>query len=160
VTSPDDELQTHGVALWSVDGLIALLRADASHPIAWPELVPLLAAGRASEQVSDLVFKHQHGARQRASIVLRFMLEEGLKYQRSLCEADIQVQQVNAPLSLDSLTLLVNQRLERESDLARASQDDIRTAIAFASSPLIGAVEQAGEAVTIISRADSAAFRK
>jgi DNA primase len=148
----DDELQAHGVALWSVDDLIALLRADVSHPITWPEFVPLLAAGRASERVSDFVFKHQHGARQRARIVLRFMLEEGLKYQRSLCEADAQVQQANAPLSVDSLTLLVNQRLERESDLARASQDDIRAAIALASSPLIGAVEQTGEAVTIVSR--------
>jgi bifunctional non-homologous end joining protein LigD len=149
----DDELQTHGVALWDVDDLIAVLRADASHPIAWPELVPLLAAGRASERVSDLIFQHQHGARQRASIVLRFMLEEGLTYQRSLCEADTQVQHVNAPLSVDSLTLLVNQRLEREGDLARASLDDIRSAIAVAASPLIGAVDQTGETVTIISRA-------
>jgi hypothetical protein len=80
------------------------------------------------------------------------MLEEGLKYQRSLCEADTQVQHVNAPLSVDSLTLLVNQRLEREGDLARASLDDIRAAIAVAASPLIGAVHQTGEAVTIVSR--------
>jgi DNA primase len=151
----DDELQAHGVALWDVDDLIALLRADASHPIAWPELVALLAAGRASERVSEFVFEHQHGARQRASIVLRFMLEEGLMYQRSLCKADTQVQHVNAPLSVDSLTLLVNQRLEREGDLARASQDDIRAAITVAASPLFGAVQQTGETVVVVSRAST-----
>jgi bifunctional non-homologous end joining protein LigD len=149
----DDELRAHGVALWDVDDLIALLHADASHPIAWPELVPLLAAGRASERISDLIFEHQHGARQRASLVLRFMLEEGLTYQRSLCKADAQVQHVNAPLSVDSLTLLVNQRLEREGDLARASQDDIRAAIIVAASPLVGAVQQTGDAVVVVSRA-------
>jgi hypothetical protein len=50
------------------------------------------------------------------------------------------VQHVNAPLSVDSLMLLVNQRLERDGDLARASQDDIRAAITSAASPLLGAV--------------------
>lgn len=90
--------------------------------------------------------------RRRAGVVLRFMLEEGRNYQRSLSQSDTQVQQVNAPLSVDSLTLLVNQRLEREGDLARASQDDIRTAIAVTASPLVGAVHQTEEAVTIVSR--------
>jgi len=149
----DDELHAHNVVLWEVEDLIALLRTDAEHPIAWPDLVPLLAAGRASQRVADFTFEHAHGARQRARIVLRFMLEEGLAYQRSLCEADTQVQGVNAPLSVDSLTLLVNQRLEREGDLARASQDDVRAAIAIGVSPLIGAVRQTGDAVTIVSRA-------
>lgn len=148
----DDELQAHDVALWDVADLIALLRADAAHPIAWPELIPLLAAGRVTERVTDFIFEHGHGARQRASVVLRFMLEEGLSYQRSLCQSDTQVQQVKATLSVDSLTLLVNQRLEREGDLARASQDDIRAAIAVAASPLVGAVHQTGETVTIVSR--------
>jgi bifunctional non-homologous end joining protein LigD len=148
----DDELQAHGVALWEVDGLIALLRANAAHPIAWTSLAPLLAPGRAAQRITDLIFEQQHGARQRASVVLRFMLEEGLNYQRSLCQADTQVQQVNAPLSVDSLTLLVNQRLEREADLARAGPDDIRSAITVAVSPLFGAVQQTGEAIVIVNR--------
>jgi hypothetical protein len=64
----------------------------------------------------------------------------GLSYQRSLCQSDIQVQQLSAPLSVDSLALLVNQHLEREGDLARVSQDDIRAAITLAASPLFNAV--------------------
>jgi hypothetical protein len=147
------ELQAHNVALWAVNDLIALVRADAAHPIAWTELIPLLAAGRASERVTDFTCSHEHGARERTRLVLRFMLEEGLKYQRSLCEADTQVQSVNAPLSIDSLTLLVNQRLQREGDFARATQDHIRAAISIAALPLIGAVCQTGDAVNIISRA-------
>jgi hypothetical protein len=116
------------------------------------EQSPLLKAGRASERVNDFIFEHHHGARQRATIVLRLMLEEGLNYQRSLCQSDTQVQHVDATHSVDSLTVLVNQRLEREGDLARASQDNIRAAIAVAASALFNAVHQTEEAVTIISR--------
>jgi hypothetical protein len=46
-------------------------------------------------------------------------------------------------------------RLEREGDLARATQDDIRAAIAIATSPLFNAVHQTEEVVTIISRAST-----
>jgi hypothetical protein len=80
------------------------------------------------------------------------MLEEGLAYQRSLTTADTQVQRTNAPLTIESLTLLVNQRLERNGDLARMGTDDIRAAVAIATSPLIAAAQQEGESITIIRR--------
>ena len=80
------------------------------------------------------------------------MLEEGLAYQRSLTTADTQVQRTNAPLTIESLTLLVNQRLQHNNDLARMGTDDIRSALAIATSPLIEAAHQEAESITIIRR--------
>jgi hypothetical protein len=80
------------------------------------------------------------------------MLEEGLAYQRTLTTADTQVERTNAPLTIESLTLLVNQRLERNNDLARMSTNDIRAAAAIATSALVEAAYQEAETITIIRR--------
>jgi hypothetical protein len=48
--------------------------------------------------------------------------------------------------------LVTRQRLEREGDLARVSQDDIRAAVTVAASSLVGAVQQTGNTVAVVSR--------
>jgi DNA primase len=149
----DDELAAHSVALWSVEDLISLIEIAALHPIAWPDLIPLFAAGRATQRIADFVFNARHGKRERARVILRTMLAESLAYQRSLSVSDVQVERTDAHLTLDALALLVNQRLERDGDLARASADDIREALAFAESPLIDAARISENNITIVSDA-------
>jgi bifunctional non-homologous end joining protein LigD len=148
----DEELLTHNVALWTVEDLIALLQADATHPIAWPTYIPLLTPGRSTQRITDTIFTHHHGPRQRAHIALTLMQEEALTYQRSLTTADTQVQRTDAALTIESLTLLVNQRLERNGDLARMGTNDIRAAVAIATSALVEAAHQEAESITLIRR--------
>jgi hypothetical protein len=144
-----DELLAHNVALWSVEDLIALLQANAEHPIPWTVYPALLTPGSAHQRITDALFEHRHGPRQRATIALRLMWEEALKYQRSLTTADTQIQTTDAALTIESLTLLVNQRLERENDPARMNTTDIAAAISIATSPLIAAAQQTANTITL-----------
>ncbi len=139
--SLNEELLKHGVALWTVDDLVSLLRAHLQYPMKWSCFPAIFAPGRQSSAVADLVFDHIHGDRERAIIALRYSLEEGLAYQTSLTPADGQAQRpVNAPLTIEALTMLVNQRLDREGDSGRVNVDDVRSAMALASHPALGLV--------------------
>ncbi len=134
----DQELDTHGVGLWTVDDLVSLINAQVQHPIAWSSLRPLFAKGRQSQAIADFVFAHLHGARERALVAFRYVMEEGLSYQRSLAQNDPEIQPVDAPLTAEALTMLVNERLANEHDEGRMGVEDIRAAIALATHPAIG----------------------
>jgi hypothetical protein len=149
----DGELQAHRVALWAVDDLVALLRAHAAYPVRWSRLVPLFAPGRSAAAIAALAFEHLHGARKRAHVAYRYVLEEGLRYQELLASDDPEVERPAAPLTLEALTVLVNERLARERDEGRVSVDDVRAAVAYGAHPLVEAIAVDGERVTVEVRA-------
>lgn len=134
----DDELQTHRVALWTAGDLCALLAAHVQHPIAWSDLRPLFSPGRQSDAIANFVFAHLHGSRERALVAFRYAMEEGLKYQRSLIDGDAQLQPQDAPLTVEALAMLVNQRLAAEDDAGRVGVEDVRRAVDLATHPAVG----------------------
>jgi hypothetical protein len=148
----DGELRTHRVALWTCDDLVKLLRAHAVHAIRWSRLPPLLAPGRASDAIAEFVVLHVHGARKRAHVAYRYVLEEGLAYQELLANADPQVQRTTAPLTVEALAVLVNERLARDGELGRVSLDDVRGAVAYGVHPLVDTMSLDGDRVTIEAR--------
>ncbi|MBV8369692.1 MAG: restriction endonuclease [Candidatus Eremiobacteraeota bacterium] len=148
----DGELKTHRVALWTTEDLVKLLRAHAVHAIRWSRLVPLFAPGRASDAIAEFALLHVHGDRKRAHVAYRYVLEEGLAYQELLANADPQVQRTSAPLTVEALAVLVNERLARESQLGRVSLDDIRRAVAYGVHPLVDTMSLDGFRVTIEAR--------
>jgi hypothetical protein len=152
VRALDDEMLVHRVATWTVDDLVNVLTAHADHPIPWSRLPVLLEPGRARTRVDAFVEAAQHGARKRARVTLQLLLEVGLDYQLSLVRADSQVERVSAPLTVEALVVLINERLAAESDLGRVGVDDVRRAIAFASDPLVDAVSVDGEAIYVERR--------
>jgi hypothetical protein len=148
----DGELMTHRVALWTVDDLGVLLRAHATHAIRWSRLVPLFAPGRMSAAIAAFAYAHVHGERKRAHVTYRYVLEEGLRYQELLGSADPEVQQTSAPLTVEALAVLVNERLAREGELGRVSIDDVRGAVAYGTHPLVDTMAVDGERVTVEMR--------
>jgi len=148
----DGELQTHRVALWTCADLVKLLRAHAVHAIRWSRLVPLFAAGRMSDAIAEFTHLHVHGARKRAHVAYRYVLEEGLAYQELLANADPQVEPAAAPLTVEALAVLVNERLARDGELGRVSLDDVRNAVAYGAHPLVDTMAVDGEHVTIEAR--------
>jgi DNA primase len=140
-----EELGTHRVALWTLADLIAVMECQLDHPVMWSALVPLLAPGRAADAVTAFRAEHLHGAHQRAHVVLRYVMEEGLAYQESLADG-------GDALSADALAVLVNQRLGRETDAARCSVADVRAALAFAASPVVGGVSLHGDGFVVERR--------
>ncbi len=81
-----EELETHRVALWTIEDLIAVLECQLDHPIMWSQLAPLFAPGRAADAVTTFRAEHLHGAHQRAHIVLRYVMQEGLAISDVACE--------------------------------------------------------------------------
>ena len=149
----DGELSTHRVALWTLDDLVTLLQAQAAYPIRWSRFVPLFAPGRSAPAIAAFVFEHLHGTRKRAHIAYRYVLEEGLRYQELLASDDPEVERPAAPLTLEALTVLVNERLAREGELGRLSVDDVRRAVALGADPLIDTIAVDGEHATVEIRA-------
>ena len=145
----DGELSTHRVALWTVGDLAVLLRAHATHAIRWSRLVPLFAPGRASAAITSFAHAHVHGERKRAHVAYRYVLEEGLRYQELLASADPEVQKTSAPLTVEALAVLVNERLARDGELGRVSIDDVRGAVAYGTHPLVDTMAVDGERVTV-----------
>jgi len=145
----DGELVMHRVALWTVDDLSVLLRAHAVHVIRWSRLVPLFVPGRASAAIVAFAYAHVHGERKRAHVAYRYVLEEGLRYQELLASADPEVQKTSAPLTVEALAVLVNERLAREGELGRVSIDDVRAVIAYGTHPLVDTMAVDGERVTV-----------
>lgn len=143
----DDELATHRVGLWTLADLIAVLECQLDHPIMWSHLEPLFAPGRAADNVTAFRAEHLHGAHQRAHVILRYVMEEGLAYQESLADDGS-----GDALTPEALTVLVNKRLQRENDLARCSSADVRNALAVATSLVFGGATQTTAGGFVIER--------
>lgn len=133
----DQELQAHNVALWTAEDLATLVQAHVQHPIRWSDLRALFSAGRQSDAISAFVFEHLHGTRERALVTLHYCLEEGLRYQLSLISDDSQVQPQDAPLTVEALAMLVNERLATEGDVGRVGVEDVRAAVDLATHPAV-----------------------
>jgi hypothetical protein len=153
----DAELATHQVGLWTVDDLEELLRANAHHPVAWPDLMSLFAPGRRADDISAFCFEHLNGAWKKAHVVLSYVLSEGLAYQIGVAPSDSQVDKPHAPLTVEVLTALVNQRLALEGDFARASIEDVCSAVALARHPLLAAARVAADGSVILVSQHTAA---
>jgi hypothetical protein len=93
-----------------------------------------------------------HGAGKRAHVAYRFVLEEGLAYQELLAVADPQVQRTVAPLTIEALAVLVNERLARDGELGRVSLDDVRGAVTYGAHPLVDTMSLDGDRVIIEAR--------
>lgn len=113
----------------------------------WSHLEPLFAPGRAADNVTAFRAEHLHGAHQRAHVILRYVMEEGLAYQESLADDGS-----GDALTPEALTVLVNQRLQRENDLARCSSADVRNALAVATSLVFGGATQTTAGGFVIER--------
>jgi hypothetical protein len=72
---------------------------------------------------------------------------------RSCWRATIPKCSPPAPLTLEALAVLVNERLACESELGRVSIDDIRAAVTLGTHPLIDTIAVDGDRVTIEIRA-------
>jgi hypothetical protein len=143
----NDELATHRVALWTLEDVIAVLECQLDHPIMWSQLVPLFAPRRAADNVAAFHAEHLHEAYQRAHVILRYMMEEGLAYQESLANDGS-----GDALTAEALAVLVNQRLQRENDLARCSSADVHNALAVATSLVFGGATQSVAGGFVIER--------
>jgi hypothetical protein len=91
--------------------------------------------------------EHLHGTHQRAHVVLRYVMEEGLVYQASLASDGS-----GDALTAEALAVLVNQRLQREQNVARCSSEDVRSALAVAASPVFGGVTERANGGFVIER--------
>jgi hypothetical protein len=80
------------------------------------------------------------------------VLEEGLAYQELLANADPQVQRTVAPLTVEALAVLVNERLARDGELGRVSLDDVRAAVTYGVHPLVDTMSLDGDRITIEAR--------
>ena len=125
-----NELVAHNVSLWTLDDLLAVLECHLHHPINWTTLRTLYGAGRVADAVALFRAEHLHGAHTRARLALRYAIEEGLAYQRSVISDESLP--TDALLTPEAITLLVNQRMAREGMSGRCSAEDIREAIALA----------------------------
>ena len=149
----DAELATHGVALWLVDDLARLLRANDAHPVEWPDLASLFQPGRRGDDIFDFSFAHLHGAWKRAHVTLRYVLETGLAFQSQMVAEKPDSGIPDAPLTAEVLTELVNERLRAEHDFGRIGVEDVRQALQVASSPPVNAVRYTPEGEVTITRA-------
>jgi hypothetical protein len=145
----DAELATHGVALWTIEDLIGLLECQLDHPISWLSLRPLFAAGRVADAVVAFRGEHVFGAYKRARVALTYALQQGLAYQTSLATDGAAI---DAPLTVDALTMLVNERMACEGMLGRCSTADIAGVVAVARSPWYAAMELIDGHVIIVRR--------
>jgi DNA primase len=146
----DAEMHAHGVAMWTLDDLIALLECQLDHPIPWSALRPLFAPGRVADALVAFRATHLHGPYQQAWIAMEYAMQEGLAYQESL--AVERTDPVDAPLTVEALTLLVNQRMAREGMLGRCSVQHVREAVAIAASAAVGAASIAPTGEVTIER--------
>jgi len=144
------ELETHDVALWTLEHLITVLECQLHHPIKWDALRPLFAPGRVTDAAAAFRAEHLHGAFTRARLALQYAMQEGLSYQRSLTTEAGSPE--DALLTPEALTLLVNQRMAREGMIGRCSTDDIRSALLLATARSIGFAETISSAGIVIER--------
>jgi hypothetical protein len=77
-------------------------------------------------------------------------MQEGLAYQASLAAQTGPLD--DEFLTVEALTLLVNQRMAREGMLGRCSNADVRSAIALATTDLFGLVSLASTNEVFIER--------
>jgi DNA primase len=145
------ELTMHAVSLWTLEDLLSLLECQLHHHVQWSALRPLFAPGRVADAMVAFRAEHLHGAYTRARLALQYAMQEGLAYQKSLAAEGGPPD--DALLTVEALTLLVNQRMSREGMLGRCSNDDIRAALTVATSASVGLTDAVSSSGYVIERA-------
>ncbi len=121
--SLDDELRTHGVALWTVDDLCAVLAAQ----IGPDELRPMFEAGRAAAALRSISWERGHGKRKRVAVIADRLLRDLWRTQvlfASVAAGETPV------VDEDALFVLVDEGLARDGLTVGASLVEAREAIA------------------------------
>jgi hypothetical protein len=114
------EALNHGVALWTVDDLVALLRAGPD----LAELRALFAPGPAADRVGDLLWAREHGVRKRLAVICDAIRETAWAAQ---VEAAVYNRPGDAPLfTEDSAMLVVDDWLRQHDSYVPVTRDEFR----------------------------------
>ncbi len=138
------EALNHGVALWTVDDLVALLRAGPD----LAELRALFAPGPAGDRIGDLLWARERGVRKRLAVICDAIRETAWAAQ---VEAAAFNRPRDAPLfTEDSAMLVVDDWLRQHDSYAPVTRDEIREAFAYLTNARVAQAVRAGEDSTAI----------
>jgi hypothetical protein len=126
------ELQTHGVAAFTVDDLATLLEASSDAA----EMRPLFESGFASDRLDDLLWARDHGEAKRIAVVVETLLDAAWREQ---FEAAKTGDPSDAPaLTEDAAMMLVDQVLVGQKGSQQpCTRAEIRAAFSYMTSPLV-----------------------
>lgn len=132
------EIQTHAIAVWTVEDLITALRID----VDTYECRALFAPGFVYDRLADLAWNRTHGEEKRATIVRDILRREGYAAQSAIVA---HVAAADAPvLSLDAAMLLVETALRQAGVTTYATREEVQIAM--------NDLVRAGEALAIPDR--------
>lgn len=128
-----EETKTHGVSVWGVDD-IALALEKALNPL---ELMQAFQPGVvAGDVLPDILWQRDHGSAKRARIIVQIIQNDGWTTQLAAAHAGMPS---DAPLlTEDAAMLLVDQTLAAQGCQVACSREDVRTAFAWLTSPIVG----------------------
>ena len=117
------ELQTHDVALWTIDDLIEALRNDVD-PY---ECRELFKAGPVRDRLHDLIWNRTHGPEKRAHVIRTLLQRDGFAAQRDLV-GRLPWNEMPA-ITLDIAMVVVEGALRIAGVSGGASREEIRAAM-------------------------------
>lgn len=128
------ELQTHGVAAFSLDDLQQLLRVR-SNPY---EMRSLFEPGFAGDRIGDLLWERLHGINKRVTLIQHYICEEGWNQQLAFAKTGPAPVVSQAPrLTVDAAMMLVDQRLAEEGARGACARAEVEDAFAYLTNPLV-----------------------
>ncbi|MBC5799225.1 MAG: hypothetical protein GIX03_03340 [Candidatus Eremiobacteraeota bacterium] len=141
------ELQTHGVAAFTSDDLIALLAAGADPR----EMRPLFAPGFAAERIEAFLWEREHGERKRIAVICQIVTEAVWRDQVAAARTG---DPADAPrLDEDAAMMLVDEELlGKEGSQQPCTRADVRAAFLHLTDPLMGAavwLDDARDAIVV-----------
>ncbi len=123
-----DEVKAHGVALWSVDDLAAVLALPSD---AW-EMRTLFEPGIVEDKLRDLQWEREHGIGKRIAVLCDILRQEGWAVQESSVAFDAPS---DAPrLTEESALLLADAHLRNLGSHVPCRRDEIASAFAYLTS--------------------------
>jgi hypothetical protein len=117
------ELQTHDVALWTIDDVVEALRNDVD-PY---ECRELFKAGPVHDRLHDLIWNRTHGPEKRAHVIRTLLQRDGFAAQRDLV-ARLPWNEMPA-ITLDIAMVVVEGALRIAGVSGGASREEIRAAM-------------------------------
>jgi hypothetical protein len=151
------EALSHGVALWTVEDLVAILRAGPD----LAELRTLFAPGPAADRVGDLLWAREHGVRKRLAVICDAIRETAWAAQ---VEAAAFNRPGDAPLfTEDSAMLVVDDSLRQRDSYAPVTRDQIREAFAYLTNARVAEavlVNDDSTAIVVVRAAPTSTMRR
>ena len=133
------ELQTHGVSAWTVSDLQQLLQAGAQSS----EVRDLFVPGFASDLVADFLWGRRHGAVKRLTVVCNILRSAAWALQQTAARSNARADA--AAVTPDVAIALVDDALSAQGCPVGCTRDEVTTAFAYLTSPLVGAAVWADE---------------